>query len=836
MKSRVMKAIAVCISATMLLQPISVFAEDTEVEYNQEVVQAIDEAQTQIQEALPAPAEPQNETPAEPQVQDETPAEPAIIPQEPTDQHLKDSEKALEKIDETIGDYNETLEAAADAKDDYMDAVDAAQDSEDAFEQAVSDAGSAVIPAVISTTVDAAIAGNDADQVEQMANEVYATQADAEAAKAQANGIAAEAQQVANAAAATVEEFGNKLIAAEEAKAQADRDYNSAKDAYWDAVSARAEAENEYVAIMKKYGLYNPNFDPAAEDEKWGNYGKGDVAQAVREARAAYDSALAAESAAQSDFEGKKGEYQEAQDLYDKAVIDAANAQNELDEANANLEKAQRIEQINEVRKTEINTYNRNKDSHLDSAKEAIRTADIALAKSLLGYKLNEDGITDYELEDAEDGKFVVKYTDDKGEEITKIFDYSIDPKTYEMEMGYMTYDSGHWLIIDEVEVKTVETEAERYIFKDAETGEVVDISEYTKWNKEWYYKDVEEWVEGRYEWKYGRREYIPGHFETTRKWAKNTNRKETYTVSETKEVRSEFYKERKYWEDTKDITTAAAQETINGINNRINKPTNMKGDVDNKKQALDDAEDLNKKAATKLTEVEEAYRAVVAAAESLKELERAEHVSYTALTQVRKQYEWYVAALRTAEGAYLYAAFQAGTAQEEANRALKALEGEFAYETPTPAPVPGPAPVNEDTTPSEPAGPAGEPTDTTPDYTPAAPIAAATVAAPVAEPEEAVLGATRGNGAAAENVVAEGEGEEIREEVPAIEKKEEKKEEVKKPATTIDDEETAKAAAPIETKKGFPWWILIILALIVAVTIEEYNRRKNKENQNIQE
>ncbi|WP_155832529.1 hypothetical protein [Butyrivibrio sp. VCB2001] len=44
----------------------------------------------------------------------------------------------------------------------------------------------------------------------------------------------------------------------------------------------------------------------------------------------------------------------------------------------------------------------------------------------------------------------------------------------------------------------------------------------------------------------------------------------------------------------------------------------------------------------------------------------------------------------------------------------------------------------------------------------------------------------------------------------------------------TIADEDTAKAATPIETKKGFPYWVLIILAAISGVSVEEYVRRKN--------
>ena len=44
----------------------------------------------------------------------------------------------------------------------------------------------------------------------------------------------------------------------------------------------------------------------------------------------------------------------------------------------------------------------------------------------------------------------------------------------------------------------------------------------------------------------------------------------------------------------------------------------------------------------------------------------------------------------------------------------------------------------------------------------------------------------------------------------------------------TIGEESTALAATPIEAKKGFPYWVLIILAGIAGVSVEEYIRRKN--------
>ena len=47
----------------------------------------------------------------------------------------------------------------------------------------------------------------------------------------------------------------------------------------------------------------------------------------------------------------------------------------------------------------------------------------------------------------------------------------------------------------------------------------------------------------------------------------------------------------------------------------------------------------------------------------------------------------------------------------------------------------------------------------------------------------------------------------------------------------TIGEESTALAATPIEAKKGFPYWVLIILAGIAGVSVEEYIRRKNNKD-----
>ena len=155
------KLLALGVSATLLLQPIAVFAEDN---YNEPIVDAIEIAEEKVEAALPS---------AEPAAEEPVADEPVIIAQEPTDTHLENTEKALEKIDDTITAYNETLNdpAIAEADANYEAALEAANGSEEAFEQAAADAAADSFPAIIETGMDAFEAYQDANQVEQMANE-----------------------------------------------------------------------------------------------------------------------------------------------------------------------------------------------------------------------------------------------------------------------------------------------------------------------------------------------------------------------------------------------------------------------------------------------------------------------------------------------------------------------------------------------------------------------------------------------------------------------------------------------------------------------------------------
>ncbi|WP_024865466.1 hypothetical protein [Butyrivibrio sp. FCS014] len=149
-------------------------------------------------------------------------------------------------------------------------------------------------------------------------------------------------------------------------------------------------------------------------------------------------------------------------------------------------------------------------------------------------------------------------------------------------------------------------------------------------------------------------------------------------------------------------------------------------------------------------------------------------------------------------------------TADEELQKALERLP------EPTPGPGPGPGPA--------PSGPS-----TTEDVI----TTLAVVNPPAAEEEAAVLGeqrrvSRRRTAATVEEVEAPAETQEA----PAVQEEQkapEKTEEVEvKPETTIEDADTAKAAAPIQAQTGFPWWILIIVAAVAGVSVEEIVRRRN--------
>ena len=63
---------------------------------------------------------------------------------------------------------------------------------------------------------------------------------------------------------------------------------------------------------------------------------------------------------------------------------------------------------------------------------------------------------------------------------------------------------------------------------------------------------------------------------------------------------------------------------------------------------------------------------------------------------------------------------------------------------------------------------------------------------------------------------------------VAGAQKEETKTPEAPKTETTIEETETALAATPELEEKGFAWWLLLILAAIAGVSVEEYARRKS--------
>ncbi len=103
---------------------------------------------------------------------------------------------------------------------------------------------------------------------------------------------------------------------------------------------------------------------------------------------------------------------------------------------------------------------------------------------------------------------------------------------------------------------------------------------------------------------------------------------------------------------------------------------------------------------------------------------------------------------------------------------------------------------------------------------------------------DEAVLGATRAassgksSKAAAVNAKASTSNDTAANTASNANVVNENKDTVNVDATkTIGEESTALAATPIEAKKGFPYWVLIILAGIAGVSVEEYIRRKNNKD-----
>ncbi|WP_022768356.1 hypothetical protein [Butyrivibrio sp. NC2007] len=830
--TRMEKLLALGLSATLLLQPIAVFAED---DYNEPIMKAIDTAEEKIEEALPPQEEPVVEEPvaepAEEPAEEET--ENPIVAQEPTDTHLQNAEGALERIEENIENYNQTLEDTKEerleANAAYETAVETARESEETFEQKAEEAIAATWPTIIETGIDAATAHEKADQVVEMSEIVYLHQEEAEAAKADAQILANEAKAAAEDAARVLGEYEDKLDAAEQAKEKADQDYQAAGEAYEAARLARQEAEIEYNKLLNQYGLNNRNYNPEAPNDYWWNYGaygRGDVRTAIVEAKAALESASSIEDDAFEAYSSLKEEYDDAKDAYDQAAEDAQNALEEkdaayeaYDTAAKNLRAAELIVAVNTAEAVEMDIYNDYIDwPHWGQATWwDLAEADFNLVKGLVNYKLYDNDNVDAEVSysiDRETGNVIATYTTEDGE-VTRTF--AVSAKDEENIHGRDV--SGHWLVVKEIVPEERHRDKyvpETYYTDKRNNGEEVEFNLSN-------YQDP-----SRYKIVYGNNGKItiltksgPGGWKEHRTVYQHTRyNKEDEIYYE--DVMKDFYTEADHYRAFNGFSKDDAQSKFDEadqkkteIDNAINNPIYTAGEPS--KDEVDAAEKAEKEANTKLEAVSAAYEAVIAAAKKLKDLQSAEKVSYSALTAVRSYYNMAVGQLRTAEILYWWAAQNAGYAQDEANRALAAIENGFEYEIPTPTPTPGPS--------GEPTGDT-TPSDTT-DYIPVAPIAV-TPAPAAPAPQQAVLGATRTRSGAAATAVEAGEGEEEKKAAPAVEKKQEEKKEETKPAVAIEEEETAKAAAPIATQTPFPWWVLIILAAIAALSVEEYVRRRN--------
>ena len=738
-KTRMVKLLALGVSATLLLQPIAVFAEEgepiaepavveTAPQMNDAVEEKVEAAEIAVEHALP-----DNE-----------------IAQPTTDKYLENTETALEKIDDKIEALDNLNDAAQDKIDEYNEAEKDAKESTGDFSQEVGEILTQAGGAIIGTFVDAAGAYQDANTVESMSGETYETQADAEAAKAQATGIAAEAQAKADDAAQLVEDLGEKLEDAKEAKDQAKADLDDAEQALTDANRAVVEAEIELLKIQNQYGYNGILFDP--ESSMTWRHGRGDVASALNNAQAAVAEANRLKGIAEQNVTDKQNAYDEADGAYNKAVQDKKDAEDSLADAQAALDDAKALEalinKVNGIEQDERDTWNTYKDNYNYGGQSAslIDKADKDLAKALVEYTLFGNEIISIN-KGSSNNKFVVTYRDKDGNTHTDKFLYEVENKTYIVD----GHKSVHWIKI---------------------------------------------------------KKKVSGNFY------------------------SEYYKEIDYYRTDKhsaDGKVDEAQGVIDGLNDIINADLSALDEArQNAYSEIGTAQEEKEAAERKLAAVEDAQKAVIDAAKALKNLQAKEFVSAQALNAVRNQYNLALAGYNMAKGAYFIAAMNAGIAQDEADRALAALDEGFDYRIPTPAPNPTPTP-----------GPSGEPTgDTTPsdttDYIPVVPVAvtpAPAAPAPAAPaPQAAVLGATRtGNGSAASTAAVVGDGkDEIKADASAAEDKHEEVQGEKKPAVAIEEEETAKAAAPIATQTPFPWWVLIILAAITALSIEEYVRRRN--------
>ena len=823
-KTRMVKLLAVAMSATLILQPMAVFAEEgTPIAAPAPAV----EAPAPVAEApAPAPAveapAPAAEAPAPaPQMNDQVEAAvenaedavkaalpPTEIAQQPTDKYLDKTEDHLENMDRAIENLDKVTDKATEEINEFTDALGTAVQSEAAFDQAASDAKAYADQAVKSTANNITAAAGDADRVEEMAAVMYENQQAAQQAYNDATAVAKAAQDEADAAAETARILEGKLDDAETKMNQAKADYEAALDEYEEAIKEVVKAQ----AVLKVTKTYA------------GMEG----AVAVADAKKALDNAEAAQKRAERLKNEKEGTYNNAVEELGKAREEAEEAKGKLDDAkqalsdaDRELKKAELIVAINQTEANEITTYNGYANNN-GKTEQDVKDADIELVKGLIRYQLFDtnkvDDADDIVFTESEEGTIIATYRtrNEDGETVEVVQKFKFDPAQVQDIHG--KENSYHWLVITTVESESAGTQrvkvgTEYYYTKN---GQEMNVEKYFTHTD--MYKTA---VVGNQLIVYKRYGFGWDYHKSFTIHTRDKYEDQECTVYET----SDFYTEEAYYRANNGFTGIdkiredrnKADQEVKNLEDAIGRPAALEEALAGKKSEADAAKEAFDEADSKYTAVKKAYQAVKDAACAINNL-KANNMpagSDIVLAILWADYNWRVGEYNRALKEFETAAANAKLTQDEADRALAALGDGFNYNT-TPS--------------GQPSGePSGEPANDEPAYVPSAPIAAAPVAP---APEAAVLGATRARGSAAVKEAGEGE-EEIKEEAPiAVAKKQEEKKEDKKPAVAIEDEETAKAAAPIEVQKGFPWWVLIILAAIAALSIEEYVRRKNaKEN-----
>ena len=816
---RMVKFLALGISATLLIQPIAVFAEEGEpladpvtVEVPAEVPEAVaEEPAPQMNDKVEEVVEN-----AEADVKAALP--PTEIAQNPTDFFLNKTEDHLENIDEAVETLDEfTDEATAEVKE-YTEALGDAIEKEIAFDNAVNEVKEEVEQVVEDTADNLTAATNDADRVEEMAAIMYETQAAAEAAQKEAEAVAKDAQDEADAAAKEVADLKDKLDDAEDKMNAAKDAFDKALDEYDDALDAVVDAQLA-LAIAKTYT-------------------GSEAAVAVADATLALKNALIAQEKAEKIKKSKERIYDSASKEYENADKAAKEAEGKLDGATKALEAAQKavdkaelIVALNRIEDAEIKIYNSYANG-TGRTEDDVKAADIELAKGLIRYQLFDDveDVNAIEFIESEEGTIIAKYETEgpDGEMIQVTQKFKFDPQSVENIHG--KENSAHWLVISKVESETpgttkVETGIEKYYTKN---GEIKDVTHY--FNNPYMYYTVEDGNQLKvYKFK--------GYGWDLHKTFTVNIRKTYEEVPCINYTTSNFYTEEAYYRENSSYNSleqkkserdqaAQAKKKLEDI---IGKPATLEQGLAAKRKDAVDAKNAFDKADSKYEAVKKAYASVLDVQRAIKNLKATKMPfgSELALAALWIDYNMRVEQYNTAKEAFEEAAENARYTQEEANRALAALGDGFNYNTPTPAPVPVVPGNPTDEAAGESAAPEA-PADDTPDYIPVATMAAAPEAP---APAAAVLGETRtGNGRAAATAVEAGEGEEENKvAAPAAVKKQEEKKEETKPVVAIEDEDTARAAAPIATQTPFPWWVLIILAAIAGVSVEEYVRRRNE-------